>query len=75
MMRLLLLCVHILSLGANGRPPAHASGPSHPKKMALATEMSDWRRSPVIVGGTGGSGTRGVVQLLMEMGIYMVSAS
>ena len=31
----------------------------------------DWRSAPVIVGGTAGSGTRGVVQMLQRLGIYM----
>ena len=31
----------------------------------------EWETSPVVVGGTGGSGTRGVVQVLQNLGVYM----
>ena len=31
----------------------------------------DWKQSPVIISGTGGSGTRGVVDVLSRMGIYL----
>jgi len=33
----------------------------------------DWQLSPIIVGGTGGSGTRGSVSVLSKLGVYMVS--
>ena len=37
--------------------------------------VDDWAIAPVIVGGTGGSGTRGVVSVLRSMGVYMVKWS
>lgn len=35
-------------------------------------ENEFWLRAPIVVGGTGGSGTRGVVDVLMKLGVYMV---
>jgi hypothetical protein len=32
----------------------------------------DWVKAPIVVGGTGGSGTRGVVDFFDKIGIYMV---
>ena len=36
------------------------------------TAEDAWQRAPIIVGGSGGSGTRGVVDALTKIGIYMV---
>ena len=30
-----------------------------------------WKEAPVVIGGTGGSGTRGVVAVLSKLGIYL----
>lgn len=35
----------------------------------------DWKLAPIVVGGTGGSGTRGVVEVLTRMGVYMKPAN
>ena len=32
---------------------------------------ASWRHAPIVVGGTGGSGTRGVLDILIKIGIYM----
>ncbi|KAL1525182.1 hypothetical protein AB1Y20_020052 [Prymnesium parvum] len=37
----------------------------------MACENADWWTAPVIVGGSGGSGTRGVVLLLEQLGVRM----
>jgi hypothetical protein len=37
-----------------------------------APDRDRWKRAPILVGGTGGSGTRGVVDILQSLGVYMV---
>ena len=50
-------------------------------KLVLAWACSawaddeSWETTPVVVAGTGGSGTRGVVAALPKMGIYMAKAN
>lgn len=41
-------------------------------RLPMAAPEDAWQRAPIIVGGTGGSGTRGVVAVLTKLGIYMV---
>ena len=36
--------------------------------------LANWRHSPVVIGGTGGSGTRGVLDILQKLSIYMAPA-
>lgn len=38
-------------------------------------ENEPWLKAPIVVGGTGGSGTRGVVDILVKLGVYMVKTS
>lgn len=40
--------------------------------MEKHSDSVSWKSAPIIVGGTGGSGTRGVVDVLDKLGIYMV---
>jgi hypothetical protein len=56
-----------------------SSGDSLPSDSDLMTVKSDdaaasmkWYHAPIIVGGTGGSGTRGVEEVLESIGVYMV---
>ena len=42
---------------------------------ASACDSAPWYHAPVIVGGSGGSGTRGVVTLLENLGVHMACVS
>jgi len=42
-----------------------------PLKLARQHQHFEWYESPIVVGGTSGSGTRGVVDVLSKMGFYM----
>ena len=59
---LLLLLAGVLSA---------AEGDDVRKAFEAVSGQSAWRSSPVVVGGTGGSGTRGVVEKLIALGVYM----
>ena len=41
------------------------------RRRRAEEEFSAWQRAPVVIGGTGGSGTRGVVDVLVKAGIYL----
>jgi hypothetical protein len=46
----------------------------HPSDKPLSILDEDWVKAPIVVGGTGGSGTRGVVDFLDKLGVYMVGS-
>ena len=50
-----------------------------PHKGTAAEKLDErrckWWHSPVLVGGTGGSGTRGVVQLLESLGVHVLGSN
>ena len=54
--------------------PSHVVGSSNHIISNKHREFT-WFEAPIVVGGTSGSGTRGVVKALSKMGVYMVRVS
>jgi hypothetical protein len=73
---------HQVAAKRSHHPPSEVSGSSGdslPSDSDFMTVKSDdaaasmkWYHAPIIVGGTGGSGTRGVEEVLESIGVYMV---
>ena len=67
-------------MGCSHQTPAAAqlNSPQRAKTERVRQRTSNaglwdeaWQRAPIVVGGTGGSGTRGVVDTLKKLGIFM----